>query len=664
MHEVPEWQGGSLSREDIINLTGANSQTNILEENVRLMHRAIDSARNGIIITDHQQPDDPIIYVNQAFLNLTGYSKDEIIGRNCRFLQGQDREQEARFQLKHAIQAGESLHVQIKNYRKDGTFFWNDLLISPITDEHGTVTHFFGNQLDITERKEAEDQLQHEKHQLEQRVHERTIQLQETNEYLTSIVETIREALVILDGTMHVLAANEAFYRTFQVQPAETEGKLLYDLGNRQWNIPALRELLERILPEHNPFEDFEVTHNFPSIGTRTMLLNARQIKHQENYQDYILLAIEDISARKTAETDSMRNQALTQAVLNSLSAHVAVLDKEGVIVEVNEAWKRFALEQSSSSEQNTFAGQNYLRVLEQSRGEQSEEAPQALRGIQQVMCGERPFFSLEYPCFTPQDNLWFLLQVTPLKGDGGGVVVAHVDITERKRVELRKDDFISMAAHELKTPLTSMKLFVQGLSKRFEKEGQRDVTVPLQRVDAQIEKLTRLVKELLDVSRIYAGKLLIEQQPFVIAELEAEVVNTFRMITPDRTITFQGDTSAVVVGDRDRVSQVLTNLLTNAVKYSPDGSPIMVAVKEQADHVTISVQDFGIGIEPRYHARLFDRFYQVTEPNVQTYPGLGVGLYICQQIITQLGGKIWVESVQGEGSTFSFSLPTSHKDK
>jgi two-component system phosphate regulon sensor histidine kinase PhoR len=216
------------------------------EQQLDLMQRAVANARNGIIITDCTQPDQPIIYANAAFLQLTGYSAQEVMGRNCRFLQGPDTNHDTRASLRQAVDAGEAIRVEIKNYRKDGTPFWNDLLLSPLFDEAGALTHFVGTQRDITHRKALEAELEQERNALSRRVEERTKQLHDNRDYLASIVETVRAPLVILDANLRVLSANKIFYDTFGITADKTEGVLLFELGDNQWDIATLKQLRPR----------------------------------------------------------------------------------------------------------------------------------------------------------------------------------------------------------------------------------------------------------------------------------------------------------------------------------------------------------------------------------------------------------------------------------
>jgi len=182
-----------------------------------LLVKVLEAANTGVVITDNLLPDNPIIYCNPAFEQLSGYSRDEIIGRNCRFLQSQDRSQQARFEIRAAIEAGENCVVQIRNYTKKGTLFHNELYLSPVKNEQGEVTHFIGIQNDISARVKAEQELEQNHKETEQTVIERTKMLRESEQYLSSIVETIRESLIVMDKDYKVLSANNHFLNTFKV---------------------------------------------------------------------------------------------------------------------------------------------------------------------------------------------------------------------------------------------------------------------------------------------------------------------------------------------------------------------------------------------------------------------------------------------------------------
>ncbi|HEY6542372.1 MAG TPA: ATP-binding protein [Ktedonobacteraceae bacterium] len=230
-------------------------------------------------------------------------------------------------------------------------------------------------------------------------------------------------------------------------------------------------------------------------------------------------------------------------------------------------------------------------------------------------------------------------------------------DVTEKKELEQRKDHFISMASHELKTPLTILSAYTQLLYERFAAEGRQDAVLMLSKMDDQITNLTKLVTDLLDISKMQAGQLELALEAVDMDTLVREVVENLQPITTHRLL-IEGSAERSVPGDRSRLAQVLINLLTNAIKYSPHADTVIVRVRHTHDTLTVSVQDFGIGIPQSHQQRLFERFYRVLSRKDQTYPGLGIGLYIAHEIIQRHGGKMWVESAEGKGSIFFFSLP------
>jgi PAS domain S-box-containing protein len=238
------------------------------------------------------------------------------------------------------------------------------------------------------------------------------------------------------------------------------------------------------------------------------------------------------------------------------------------------------------------------------------------------------------------------------------------LDISKQKELEKRKDEFIALASHELKTPLTSLKMYGQ-LVERFSKDTLSDKSARLlANMDKQIDKLTNLVDDLLDVSRIQSGKLQYRKESFVIDKLVKETVEDLQRLSPRHTLSVEGQTRQIVRADRNRIKQVITNLLTNALKYSPKADKVLVTILKKGNEVQIGIRDFGIGIPTDQQRKIFDRFFQIKRPLSHTYSGLGLGLYVTKEIIDRHKGKIWVESKKGKGTTVYFSLPLGKKRK
>ncbi|TMD82672.1 MAG: HAMP domain-containing histidine kinase, partial [Chloroflexi bacterium] len=212
----------------------------------------------------------------------------------------------------------------------------------------------------------------------------------------------------------------------------------------------------------------------------------------------------------------------------------------------------------------------------------------------------------------------------------------------------------------ELKTPVTSLKGFTHVLQRQLTKLGDEQGLHFLARMDAQLDKLTKLISDLLDISRMQVGKLSLDVEVVDVDALVSETMENLQAATSTHRLLVEGKTEARVLGDRDRLGQVLINLVTNAVKYSPNADTVIVrlSIDEDQQHAVISVQDFGIGIAETHHENIFEQFYQVTDPEGKTYTGLGIGLHISQEIVKRHQGRIWVESSKGKGATFYVALP------
>lgn len=485
--------------------------------------KALNSAKSGIIITDNMQHDNPIIYCNKAFENITGYTHNEIIGHNCRFLQAQDRTQSERQVIKNAVKNGEECTVEIRNYKKNGALFWNELIISPVKNDEGQVTHFIGVQNDITERKKSQNELREEKASVEKKILERTQELHDNQAFLSSIIQTVRESLLVLDAEYKVLSANNHFLSSFKVTKEDTVGKVLFELGNHQWDIEAFKNLLTKILPTNNPVIDFEVEHDFPYIGRKIMLVNAYRVEFEGQYKDRILIAIEDI--------------------------------------------------------------------------------------------------------------------------------------TEKKEIDRRKDDFLSIASHELKTPLTTIKGFVQILKKMVPEDSSEKFLSTLGKVSTNVDRLNNLISELLDTSKIQSGNIEIHKEPFEIDKLLTDTVENLKLASPSYDLSVNAGTNAIVLGDELQISQVISNLMSNAIKYSPGQNKIEVNCNRVGNFVKVSVTDYGMGVSQQDQLKIFERFFRARDIQ-KKFPGMGIGLYICHEIIVKHEGTLWVESEIGSGSTFNFTLP------
>lgn len=345
-------------------------------------------------------------------------------------------------------------------------------------------------------------------------------------DYSEAIVDTVRTPLIVLNKEQKILTANRSFYDTFKLTSVETENQLIYKLDQNAWDIPKLKILLEKILPKNTHFDNYEVEIDHPKIGHRIILLSARRTYRQVNNTEAILLAFEDITARKL--------------------------------------------------------------------------------------------------------------------------------------LERQKDDFIGIVSHELKTPLTSILLYAQLLEKHLEKIKDKKGMYFLSKLSGQTERLTQLMASFVNVYEIQNGKLALRKKKFPFDKLVEGIIADFQFTTESHTIEHYGETKMTISADRDRVAQVLVNLISNAIKYSPKADKIIITSAYEKGKVIVCIQDFGFGIAENEQNKIFERFFRTSNKRESNILGLGLGLYISDEIIKRHKGKIWVKSKLGKGSKFYFSLPIS----
>ncbi|WP_431609495.1 response regulator [Chryseobacterium sp. 'Rf worker isolate 10'] len=258
----------------------------------------------------------------------------------------------------------------------------------------------------------------------------------------------------------------------------------------------------------------------------------------------------------------------------------------------------------------------------------------------------------------------YHLLRVTPVYDEDHikNWVGTFTDIDDQKKVEKEKDEFLSIASHELKTPLTSIKAYVQLLERKLKLDKESSEAGFVTKVQGQIEKLNTLITDLLDVSKIENGKLKINKKPVNLENLISNAIETILQTHDQREVKIErhGTKPDILIPlDEIRIEQVLINFLTNAIKYSPDNNQVIVTtfVDKEAEEVRVNVTDFGIGIPDFKQDAVFKKFYRVEESSLQ-FQGMGIGLFICSEIIKQHHGSVGVSSIVDEGSTFYFTLP------
>ena len=351
-----------------------------------------------------------------------------------------------------------------------------------------------------------------------------------------------------------------------------------------------------------------------------------------------------------------MAKQALADSeelLRNITSASPTALwmsDEQGRIIYVNETWTDWC--------NNTF---------EENMGEGWMDAiyaadRQLVKSRFNTSIQERIQFEVEFRIEHADGKLhWCVAIGEPQYREHGtfkGFIGSCTDITEHKELQNQKDNFIGIASHELKTPVTSLKGYTQVLARILNKKGLELEVGMMHKMDAQLNRLTSLINDLLDVTKINSGKLQYNNQEFELQPMLTELVEDLqRTSTKHHLIEIYG-TVGQVFADKDRIEQVVINLITNAIKYSPEGDQVIIRAKQVDEEIVVSIQDFGVGISKNNQFKVFEQFYRVSAEKQNTFPGVGLGLYISAEIIKRTGGRIWVISEENKGSCFYFSLP------
>ncbi len=513
------------------------------------------------------------------------------------------------------------------------------------------------------------------------------------------IIETAREPLMVLDADLRVLLASRSFYESFKVTPKETVGKRIYDLGNRQWDIPSLRTLLEEMLPQNNKFDDYKVEHVFSSIGHEIMLLNARRITQAENGPLLILLAIENITEKMCLEKElAERTQDAKQAqfdaeaatrangdIIETVREPLLVLDSDLRVLKANRSFYDFF---------KVTPGEAIGNLI-YDLGDRQWDIPRLRTLLEEILPKDNKFddYKVEH-VFTGIGHKVMLLnarRITQKEIGSQLILLAIEDVTEKMRLErecaertrdakkaqsgaeaatMAKSDFLANMSHELRTPLNSIIGFSEVLEDQLLgslNESQRENVRYILKAGRH---LLSLINDILDLSKVESGKMELDLESVPLRELlDASLVMQREKAARHGIkldLHIEPDYSIVIEADERKLKQILFNLLSNAVKFTPDGGQVLVLSKEinEARDIEISIRDTGIGIKQEDLPKLFQEFSQLAPVYDKKYEGTGLGLALTKKLVELHGGRIWVESEFGKGSLFAFVIPVRRRRK
>ena len=647
---VDEWNRALRMVGTIQDITEKRRSEAILQ----VSHQALRSVSKGILITDAEHR---ILSANNAFLTITGYSEEELLGQNCQFLQGPETDAETLNQIRCALQEHTEFTGEILNYRKDGTPFWNEMSISPVRDEQGYWTHFIGITRDITLRKQT------------------LLELAKNQAELELAFNTSLTGMALLDMDGRFLRVNPSFGSIL----GRTEQEMLQ------------MDILSITHHEDSPL-DPAVLQEFLT-GKRDSIQVERRYRHKDGHYLWVQLNTSlmrnvhgtplHFMSQMRDITESKRNQRLlleSENRFRTAFAHAAVgmilVDVSGRVLQVNETYARI-----------TGYSVDELATLDLRGLCFPEDLQRHQDLLEQVIRGEIPAFDIEHRYIRKDGRIvWVHNSVTVTRDSNGqpAHIIAlcrevtaqrHLDAqreelllseraarSEAERANRMKNEFLSTLSHELRTPLNAIVGWVELLKEADSEPGllEEGLTVIARNVRAQ----ATLIDDLLDMSRIESGQLRLARKNVDLREVlsaaiavvtpaaEAKGIQIFTRFSPEK---------ASVNGDPDRVQQVMWNLLTNAVKFTANGGQVLVSLAAIKSAIEITVSDNGQGILPEFLPYVFDRFRQQDASMTRRQGGLGLGLSLVKELVELHGGTVQASSPgPGKGAKFTVELPSN----
>ena len=580
------------------------------------------------------RPDGQFEYTNQRLCDYTGLTREQIQSdrwAHLQFIHPDDLEG-LRVIWQHALDTGDMYEHEerIKNSRT-GEYRWFLVRALPARDETGQIVKWFGTCTDIEDQKRVEQQLK------------------ESRESLRVLAEAVPQLVWTKrpDGQFEYTNQRWCDYIGLTLEQIQSD-KWAYLQAVHPDNREGNRAHWQHALGTGAMFEYGQRLRNAQTGEYRWFLVRGMPVRDDTGQVVKWFGTCTDIEEQKRIEEALRQSQERVSVLMNSNIIGITIAEGEQ-IVDANDTFLRM----TGYTREDLRAGRiNWKYMTAPEYRARAQQAQQELITQQSMTPYEK-----EYTC-KDGSRLPVVIGRIPLQANPFQTIGFVLDNSARKELEQRKDAFISMASHELRNPLAALKLQAILLHRQLAKQGLQASAPILSSMQTQINTVTRLVEELLDVSKIQAGRLEYRQETVDLDALLHEVADTIQQISPTHTIVLCGTVPCSLVGDKDRLGQVFINLLSNAIKYSPDAGTVEVELSTSAETATIRVRDYGIGIPQEQRDKIFERFHRVSGPSHKAIPGLGMGLYIVAEIVRHHGGTITVESEVGKGSTFQVTLP------
>lgn len=540
--------------------------------------------------------------------------------------------------IAEAINTKSIFQLEHRVFQINGSVGWTLSRAVPIQDNNGNIVEWFGAANDVTIRKRTEDELRAAKDAAEQQK-----RLYET------ITSNTPDLIYVFDLDYRFTYANRALLNMWGKTWENAVGKKLLENGYEPWHAEMHEREIDYVVANRKPIRG-EVSFPHATLGRRVYDYIFTPVINEHGQVEAVAGTTRDITEIKTAENTLAESEARFRTMAEGMNVYIAMSDETSNAIYFNQTWSK--LTGRSTNELLAYGWADLLHPDDRERH---------LDVYRTAFKTQSPLHD-SYRVLTKDGNYrWLLIDGSVRRysdGSFAGYISAGVDITELKEDEQRKNDFISMVSHELKTPLTSALSYVQVSKKRTTQNNDTVTAGMLDRTEKQLGKMTRMINGFLNVSRLESGKIQIDRQRFDMAQLVKEVEEESLAAVTSHKVIFAPVEETLVNADLEKISHVIQNFISNAVKYSKPNSVVHVACVTINNHAQVSVSDEGIGINKEDLPRLFERYYRVKDTETKNIAGFGIGLYLCCEIIKRHRGKIWAESVVGKGSTFYFTLP------
>lgn len=669
----------ALEREQAMNeeLEAYNEELSATNEQLQYSQNSLSLANNNLEQILNMLPASVVVIrghnlvvemINNSNLTYWNKTKEEVLGKRFLAILPDLANQPFASQLHRVMETGEVISVkesQVLFTNPDGSSreTYVDYTYQPLSDLEGNNTGVLVMSFEITDRVMSRRLLE----KYSEKLASANAQLQQRNEELAlseaRFKYLIEEAPVAI-GILH--------NRTLVIESANHK---LLEVWGKSANVIGMP--LGKAIPElqGQPFLDIldEVYNSgklFSAQEIRVMLEHDSELKEfffNVTYQpvadfsgataDILVVAVnvtEQVNSRKQVERSEHHFRYLADVVPAKISNALP----GGEVTFFNKQWLDYA-----GMDFNDLKEFGYHNMMH------PDEIPALQAGLVQSATTGVPYVSEMRFKNTDGEYIWHLNIASPIFDNEGKLsmwVGSTTNIQTLKEEEQRKSDFVGMLSHELKTPVTSIKGHIQLLLRALEKETPSPLTdrikPSLSRIDKLLLQLTRLISDMLDLTRIEADRLDLRKQHLMLDTLVAEVVDDFRLSHQHHQFRLRSESDVALWADRDKISQVLINLIANAIKYAPDSVVIDLSLTTVGKEVQIEVKDYGIGIDEKDQQKIFERFYRVEGQNESHYSGFGIGLFLVNSIIARHGGRIKLESTRGKGSTFTVYLPISHE--